>query len=137
MRQRRAVPTQMLGMAEKLVDSRELLILLAPIIQIARRIRSEEIVSADFDQQGLRSDRIQQIPAIKTNRAGTDEILLGIVGRTGRIEICARQVFGVAGGNSRRAQAVVYAGQEHGKRSAAGLPGGSQRVGSTSSCAAR
>jgi hypothetical protein len=56
--------------------------------------------------------KIEQDPTVEAERAGTDEDLLGVIGRAWWIEVCAGHVLGVAAGYRRR-QAAIDSSQQH------------------------
>ncbi len=111
------------------VDLPQFLELLPAAADVVRRVRPIEVLRAHENQQRLGGQRIENVPAIKTQRAASEEVLLGVVGRARRNEAGARHVLRVARGDHGCRQPVVHGRQEHGERSAAGLPRRGQPLG--------
>ena len=129
MRQRRIRPRQAPAVAQRFVHAAQLQVLFPAVGDVAGGVGAEEVLVADADQQGLGSERVEEVPAVEAGGAAVEKILLRVVGRARRVEIGASQVLGVAARNGRRGQPVVNRHQQHGQRAAARLSRGSKPLG--------
>src|SRR6185437_6381682 len=106
----------MIRVAENVVTLQQLLVFLTAIAEIAGRVCAEEIVCAYLYEKRLRSERVQQVPPIEAKRSGTNQVLLGVVSRAGRIEICTGNVLRITGANRRRCQPRIGESEQHSER---------------------
>ena len=111
----------MAGRPQRRVGASQLLELLPPAALVRGRVGAEEIVGADRDQQRLGRHRPEHVPPVERERAGADQILLGIVGRARREERTDRDVLRIAGADGCRGEPLVHRGQNHRQRAAARL----------------
>ena len=122
-------PTQVVFASQHPVNPLELRELLPAIRNISWGISIESIPVADQHKQGLGCEWIEQVPTVEPKWRRADEVLLGVIGRTGRIEVRTCEILGVAVAHHRGLNTIVSGQQQHGESAAARLPGGRQPPG--------
>src|SRR5206468_9298562 len=125
-RQRCAVPGNTVAAPHGLVNFPQLLKLFPSTCNVVRRVSAEKVLIAHQDQERLGSERVEQVPSIETNRAGTNEVLLGVIGRPWRVEVRAGHVLGVRALDGCGSRAVVQAGAANRGGTSARLSGRSE-----------
>ena len=88
---------------------------------VLRRVRVTGVVQRDGHEQRLRRERVEQIRPIDAASERRHDILLGIVGRSRRLDVVLREVLGVALGNHGDLDAAVERREKLRQRSAARL----------------
>ena len=129
MGKRRAEPGDAVRVAECLVDGAQFLKFFRSTGEVIRRVSAEGIALAHHDEEGLGSDRVEEIPTVESGGRGGNEVLFGIVGGAGWIEIRTGEILRDGAGDDGGGEAVIDCGEQHCGGAAARLSGGTDTFG--------